>query len=212
MALTTVYEFYVELDEMEKVFNRTFQVASDMPLHDFAITLQVLFEMDGSHMYQILEPFADNEAIVGGKERRKKEFYNLLRSGGARLYHDGEEEESWNGLQTRDVTQYVLSDLLTMTKQMLHMQYDMGDDWKLFIVLKKIHKEQNVPLGELPKVLKGSGYGIIEDCGGIYGLAELMCKQGENYKEFYEGTDFDDLEFSQFDVDKKNQDLKKLFS
>lgn len=52
----------------------------------------------------------------------------FIRSGEAILYHNGEEEEDWSGLQILDVNEFLLSVLLTATKQMLHMQYDMGDD------------------------------------------------------------------------------------
>ncbi len=95
---------------------------------------------------------------------------------------------------------------------MLYMEYDFGDSWVLWIVLKKIHVQQKVKSKEFPKVLKGQGFGIIEDCGGAYSLQEIINKEGDYYEEFFKGTEFDEIDFYVFDAEIKNNDIKKRLS
>ena len=58
------------------------------------------------------------------------------------------------------------------------MQYDYGDGWEVMLRLEEIIEDRELPGKELPRVLEGEGYGIIEDCGGPQGLAHL----GEVFK------------------------------
>lgn len=50
------------------------------------------------------------------------------------------------------------------------MQYDYGDGWEITLTVEKIFQDAELPGKELPRVLEGEGYGIIEDCGGTGGL------------------------------------------
>lgn len=50
-------------------------------------------------------------------------------------------------------------------------EYDFGDGWEIMIVLEKIiDTDSDISGKDLPRVLEGEGYGIIEDCGGSEGL------------------------------------------
>ena len=51
--------------------------------------------------------------------------------------------------------------------------YDFGDDWEINVKLEKIIIDETLSKKDLPRVLKGKGYGIIEDCGGIDGLKSI---------------------------------------
>ena len=63
-------------------------------------------------------------------------------------------------------------------------------------------------------MLEGEGFGIVEDCGGIYGLADLALafneKNGEQYEDFRSWLGVDDLDLEMFDLDDMNFRLKKL--
>lgn len=66
-------------------------------------------------------------------------------------------------------------------KQRLTVIYDFGDDWRFYITVSKVIDDYgNKPF----EVLSGKGYGIIDDCGGIYGL-------NNEFKNKYDINDFD---------------------
>jgi len=92
--------------------------------------------------------------------------------------------------------------------------YDFGDDWRVLATREKTIDDPDLPAKELPRVLQGKGHGIIEDCGGIYDLAEVTQafkeKKGEEYERYREWPDVDDLDMEAFDLEDMNFRLKKL--
>ncbi len=95
-----------------------------------------------------------------------------------------------------------------------NFNYDFGDDWWVSITLEKVFFDKELDAKELPRVLEGSGYGIIEDCGGVSGLEDLAKafkkKRGREYNEFCEWLGIDDLDVSAFDIEDMNFRLKKI--
>lgn len=65
---------------------------------------------------------------------------------------------------------------------------------------------------DLPRVLKGKGFGIIEDCGGPYGLMEIVRVanegKGKEYKELSEFYNMKAIKSAEFDVSYSNDMLK----
>ena len=56
-------------------------------------------------------------------------------------------------------------------KQKLDIIYDFGDNWVFNITLSKIEDGYiDTPF----QVLSGKGYGIIDDCGGSWSLAQIF--------------------------------------
>lgn len=92
--------------------------------------------------------------------------------------------------------------------------YDYGDNWQVAITLEKIIVDKELPGKELPRVLEGEGFGIIEDCGGSYGLEELLKafkkKKGKQYDEYCDWLGVTDLDLSTFDINDINFRLKKV--
>ena len=69
----------------------------------------------------------------------------------------------------------------------------------------------DIPVKKLPCVLKGKGYGIIEDCGGFLGLeriAEAFDKKCQEYEQYCQWLGTNELDFNIFDADKINLALK----
>lgn len=83
-------------------------------------------------------------------------------------------------------------------KQRLKIIYDWGDSWCFNLTLSKIIDGDNEKDFE---VLSGSGYGIIDDCGGTYGLYEIF--NGES--DYLEKRDIND-----FDLEKCNKEVEKV--
>ena len=51
------------------------------------------------------------------------------------------------------------------------------------------------------EVLSGKGYGIIDDCGGVWGLGDIF--SGED-------TDWGEYDINDFDLDECNENVKKV--
>lgn len=82
----------------------------------------------------------------------------------------------------------------------LSMEYDFGDGWEVKLILEAVIEDKELPGRELPRVLEGEGYGIIEDCGGSGGLERIaevfQKKSGEEYEELRAWLGRDDLDLS----------------
>lgn len=82
--------------------------------------------------------------------------------------------------------------LLFDEKDMMLINYDFGDNWMFAVRIEEIikgHNPKNVVL------LDGTGKGIDDDCGGVFGLERLI-----NNKDNDWGYDIDD-----FNIDKINE-------
>jgi hypothetical protein len=75
-------------------------------------------------------------------------------------------------LEMEDETEYQLSHLLKKEKDTLIYEYDFGDSWEHKILLEKILPFDNKTV--LPICIKGKRACPPEDCGGIWGYAELL--------------------------------------
>lgn len=85
--------------------------------------------------------------------------------------------------------------------------YDFGDDWRFDIEVKRKvdYDKDYITI----KRFKGK-YGPIEDCGGVYGLSEIVyCAENPDEEEFSDFSDYVeyleefDMEFTQFALERK---------
>ena len=94
------------------------------------------------------------------------------------------------------------------------LEYDYGDGWEVEITLESVLEDKELPGRELPRVLAGEGYGIIEDCGGTGGLEQLAAafrqKSGDDYENYREWLGRDESDLTAFDLDDMNLRLKKV--
>jgi hypothetical protein len=92
--------------------------------------------------------------------------------------------------------------------------YDFGDNWAVPMEIEKEFTDEKYRSGKYPRVIDGEGHGIVEDCGGVYRLAEIMeayaMKTGEDYEEIREWLGIDDLDLTKFDKKDMNFRLKKI--
>ena len=96
----------------------------------------------------------------------------------------------------------------------MEFQYDFGDNWRFNIVLEKIFQDENITGRELPRVIEGEGFGIIEDCGGTMGLEYIKksfeIKRGKDYEMYSNWLGIEELDLDKFDLEDLNFRLKKL--
>jgi hypothetical protein len=124
--------------------------------------------------------------------------------------------ENYGDDDSEDATRTKLSKLNLEAPSRVVVWYDFGDNWRVLGTLEKELDEPGLAAEELPRVLAGEGFGIVEDCGGIcgiYGLAELAQafkkRKGEEYEEYREWLGVDSLDLTKFDLDDMNFRLKK---
>lgn len=91
-------------------------------------------------------------------------------------------------IQVYDASESILGQQFRRAGTKLTMQYDYGDGWEIALTLEEVLIDKDLPGRELPRVLDGSGYGSIEDCGGPDGLERLgkafRQKKGRAYQEY----------------------------
>lgn len=91
-----------------------------------------------------------------------------------------------------------LSTLLLDEKDKLDLNYDFGDNWHFEIKINKVLNGHHTKNFEL---IKGVGKGIEDDCGGEWGLEDLINDKNNDW-----GYDIDD-----FNIEKINEMLDKYY-
>lgn len=232
MAQRMIYQFYAELRDYEPLIWRRFQVTRSITLARLGYILMTLFEMQGGHLFDFTLP-----------EKHNMRIYSDMRCSryGERTAQELEAffQREWGDIQDEDVIRFILpvpddtdgltdeldedaydatatrlSKCMDLPRQKLTFQYDFGDGWQIDVTLEEIIRDDALPGRELPRVLDGAGFGIIEDCGGPYGLAELrdalQRKSGDEYEALRQWLGPQEVHLDAFDMDDMNFRLKKL--
>jgi len=116
-----------------------------------------------------------------------------------------------HSLQTRSARRVRLSNVLTKEKAKFTYVYDLGDDWEHEIVVERIFSSAQKLRHAV--CLGGERACPPEDCGGIWGYAELLKiirnPKDEEYEEMMEwlGGEFD---AERFEPEEVNRRLKSM--
>ncbi|MDO9153046.1 MAG: plasmid pRiA4b ORF-3 family protein [Paludibacter sp.] len=111
---------------------------------------------------------------------------------------------------TADSRKIKVNKLLKKENDRIKYEYDFGDGWRHDIVLEKILPFDSAI--QLPVCIKGKRNCPPEDCGGIWGYADLLeiisTPRHKEYKEMIDwlGEDFDP---NYFDLDEINEMLQE---
>ena len=222
MASVPVYQFYAELLGFKPKIWRRFQVISNATVARLGYIIQVLFEMTASHLMAIEVPEGENyseylkssdqdnsyNSLIFGIEPDLVKRYEIpMETQDSFEYHD-------RNVEIEDATKVLLLHALSMPNNKLIFYYDFGDGWEVPVTLEKILKDKDLPGRDLPRVLEGEGFGIVEDVGGIYGLTELVeafkKKKGSEYRSYREWLGIENFNINSFDPDDMNFRLKKI--
>ena len=165
MTVQTVYQLHTTLEGYKPKIWRRVLVSHSMKLSRLAYMLMMLYEMEGSHLFNFYSPDS-------------KKCY-ALKSGN--LVNEFDDADTKNAAST------LLKKVLLFAGQKIIFTYDFGDNWEIIITLEEIITDSDISVKELPRVLKGKGYGIIDDCGGIPGLERIAeafkKKEGQAYEQ-----------------------------
>jgi hypothetical protein len=214
MAQHYVYRFYAELKDYKPKIWRRFEINGERTMAELGYALMLMFEMQASHLFCFTE-------------NRKDALFEDLRN----QYTDEEIKAVWNKHAMGDFAKnwrYELpnddiylgdDERLTEANKIrlsritdrpgwkLTFEYDFGDGWEVELTLE-------VSLANLPWILDGAGYGIVEDVGGTGGLTELAKAlkkgSGKKYDDFCAWLGTTTLDLEAFDKNDMNFRLKKL--
>ena len=217
MASVPIYRFYAQLADYKPAIWRRFEVPKNISMARLAYIMMTLFEMQASHLFSFDVPARENFLLAMGEDVLEypaiRKVADELKERHLALPSEDDEDDE-DDEEKEDAAAVQLGHILNTPLQRLVFWYDFGDDWKVLLSLEKIYEDRDLPGRELPRVLDGAGYGIIEDCGGPGGLAELARatakKKGPKYEELREWYELDDIDLKNFDLDDMNFRLKKV--
>lgn len=221
MASKPIYQMYAELQDYKPKIWRRFQIMNDISVAKLAYILMTLFEMQGSHLY-MFEVDELNNFIINHLEyynKYKKDYDNdkLFKIGQYGCIFEDDYiiprlDKRYRKL--KDAKDVNLKHIVYKENQRMEFQYDFGDNWRFNIVLEKIFEDENIKGKDLPRVIEGEGFGIIEDCGGTCGLEDIKkafkTKKGERYEAYSNWLGKEELDLEKCDLDDLNFRLKKL--
>ncbi|MBN1338182.1 MAG: plasmid pRiA4b ORF-3 family protein [Bacteroidales bacterium] len=183
-----IYQIKISLNGSNPAIWRRLLIPSDNFLKDFHNIIQIAMGWEDAHLHQFVK-----EGI----------FYGIK-------YPD---DDWWEDEINVDYKKKKLrvADLLKVEKEKIIYEYDFGDSWMHEILLEKI-----LPADKdfkHPVCTGGKMNCPPEDCGGVWGYAEMLeilkqpdHEEYENYLEWL-GTDFDP---GYFDMDEINRTLNKI--
>jgi hypothetical protein len=186
-------QFVAELKDYRPRIWRRFQISSSADLEDFCYTLMRMFHMLGCHLFEF--------SIKGNR-------YALPLPDGL---------DDWSE-PIKNLHGVAINKLFKKEGDSGELWYDFGDCWYVAVKLEKLKVTEVISADELPRIIKGKGFGIVEDCGGIWGLEEIAegLKTGnvedwEDLKRWLDDICPDILEHGLdfFDIDELNVALKK---
>lgn len=222
MASKPIYQIYAELQEYEPKIWRRFQVMNDITVARLAYILMTLFEMQGSHLYLFEVNELDNY-ITNHLEHYNKhfkdhnendEFFKIGQYGCIFEDEDIIPRLDKRYRELKDAKDIKLKHILDEENEKMEFQYDFGDNWRFDIILEKIFDDENIKGKDLPRVIEGEGFGIIEDCGGTMGLEDIRkafkIKKGEDYEMYTNWLGIESLDLNKCDLEDLNFRLKKL--
>ena len=185
MTTKKVCQFKVTLRGIRPPIWRRFQVYSDITFYELHRILQEVMGWYDGHLHSF---------DVGGIFVTDAETL-------AEVWEDGVDEERVR-----------LKKYLTREGQKIRYVYDFGDNWEHDVVLEKIlSAEPNV---HYPLCLKGKRACPPEDCGGIWGYADLLealADPAHPEHEMYLEWLGEDLDPEAFDLAEVNEILQNEF-
>lgn len=199
MASHPIYQFYAELDNYSPKIWRRFQTLENITPARLCYILQTLFEMKASHLMALEMPLEGLNTIL--RFEIMNEYFEEFTSPD-------------RNIKFFDATAITLRRIGLKSGDKLDFIYDYGDNWRVSLTLEEVFEDKDLPGKELPRVLEGEGFGILENAGGVVALKDLAKafkkKKGPDYRHYSEWLGIKDLDLTAFDLEDMNFRLKKL--
>lgn len=179
----SIYQIKIALKGSDPLIWRRVLVPSDLLLSELHEVIQISMGWTNTHLHQFI---------------KNRTFYAMRM----------QDDDLWDELDSVDYKNMIVSDLLTKEKEKIIYEYDFGDSWDHDIILEKI-----LPLDNSlkhPVCVDGKMNCPPEDCGGVWGYAEMLevlkNPNHEEYESYMEwlGEEFDP---EYFDINEVNKML-----
>lgn len=176
-----IYQIQIALRGFKPKIWRRVLVPSDLLLSHFHFVIQKAMGWEDDHLHQFI---------------KNRTFYTVRMK----------EDYLWDETNNVDYKKMKISDLLTVEKETIIYEYDFGDSWEHDIILEKILPVD--PKMKYPVCVAGEMNCPPEDCGGVWGYAEMLeiLKQPdhEEYESYLEwlGDEFDPEHFDKDEVNR----------
>lgn len=226
MATFPILQLYIELEEFEPKIWRRFEISSDATLARLAYTIMTMFEIREYYSYQFkideIESYKKRhpeyirrpQRLLELNKKFKKERYGIVNKKNIYTYSDTNNEYG----ELKDATKIQLNEIMQYEKDEITFYYDPEVNWKFKIILEKKYRDLIRSGEELPCMIEGKGYGIIETCTTLEKLAEFRENSRKSYwrkksdYEFYTTRDNEKktFNFDKCDVDDINMRIKAL--
>lgn len=181
---TKIYQLQIVLKGSKPKIWRRLLVSSDLFLSEFHMVLQTTMGWTNSHLHQFI---------------KNRTFYTVRMP----------DDDSWGEMDNVDYEKIRIDDLLKKENEKIVYEYDFGDSWEHDVILEKIHPSDDE--FKYPICLAGKMNCPPEDCGGVWGYADMLAvlkqpdhEEYENYIDWL-GDDFDP---KYFDVEEVNEMLR----
>lgn len=217
MAVCPIYQFYAELVDYTPRIWRRFQVANNITVARLGYIIMTMFEMQASHLFDFEVPTGENYREFLLTRMTEDEIQHITNEGDftqvERFGMLGDDEIEFDD-DTHNAVETKIRSVVNVAGQKLVFNYDFGDDWEVLLTLEETFIDKELPGKELPRVIAGEGFGIVEDCGGVGGLMDIAKafreKKGEQYAQYCEWFGTADLNLDAFDMEDVNFRLKKI--
>lgn len=150
------YQFYAELEDYKPKIWRRFLINGNMSMAQLGYVALIIFKANGSHLFNIEKPTNNGNKV----------YYEMPNSS---------DDLELNSIERYDAINERIHNVVSLDNKdnILIVNYDFGDDWKIKLKLEEIYGEDNLKNNDIPCVISGKGYGIVEDCGGAPGLMQI---------------------------------------
>lgn len=148
------YHLRIKLNNAPLPIWREFKVPSNVTLEFLSFIINELMGWEGIHLHEF---------------KQKDTIYKNT----ACLQEDERMGFFFSRVEKRDTNNYTIADLLKEKGDRIKYEYDFGDSWEHDLWLKGVREySPEEPRGIV--VVKGTGACPPEDCGGVWGYAELL--------------------------------------
>lgn len=135
---------------------RRFKIKKNLPITELAYYLEIMFEMYAEHLYDFTYDLAGDPVVMVDDPARYNDFPSF--PGARQIDYIALDDFRLNYLNVGD-------------KFTFH--YDFGDGWKIKLTIEDLDTQNELSAKNLPRIIEGQGFGIIENIGGTGSLTEL---------------------------------------
>ncbi len=135
---------------------RRFKIKKNLPIAELAYYLQIMFEMYAQHMYDFTYQLGGEPVVIVNDPSEFTDYPSF--PGAPKPMYLGTDEVRLNYFNVGDTVLF---------------HYDFGDSWETKLTIEALDTQNELSGKNLPRIIDGQGFGIVENSGGPGMLEEL---------------------------------------